>query len=71
MASELEDRLKIRELVENWVVWRDAGFWDRFRTVWHDDSTWDAESPCVEGHALSHIAGAPGVDSSGQDVRIG
>ena len=27
----------IRELVENWVVWRDAGDWERFRTVWHDD----------------------------------
>jgi hypothetical protein len=40
----LEDRLAIRELIENWVVWRDAGRWDRFRTVWHDDgrmmATW-------------------------------
>ena len=44
MANELEDRLTIRALVENWVVWRDAGMWDRFRTVWHDDgvmiATW-------------------------------
>jgi hypothetical protein len=42
--SELEDRLAIRELIENWVVWRDAGHWDKFRTVWHDDgrmmATW-------------------------------
>src|SRR2546427_3937756 len=34
----------IRELVENWVVWRDAGDWERFRTVWRDDgrmmATW-------------------------------
>jgi hypothetical protein len=29
------DRIEIRELVENWVVWRDAGDWERFRTVWH------------------------------------
>jgi hypothetical protein len=40
----LTDRLLIRELIENWVVWRDAGDWDRFRTVWHDDgvmmATW-------------------------------
>jgi hypothetical protein len=39
-----EDRGLIRELVENWVVWRDAGDWERFRTVWHDDgrmmATW-------------------------------
>ncbi len=38
------DRELIRDLVENWVVWRDAGDWDRFATVWHDDgvmmATW-------------------------------
>lgn len=38
------DRLAIRELIENWVVWRDAGDWKRFRTVWHEDgvmmATW-------------------------------
>jgi hypothetical protein len=31
-------------VVESWVVWRDAGDWERFRTVWHDDgrmmATW-------------------------------
>lgn len=30
----LSDRLRIRETIENWVVWRDAGLWERFRTVW-------------------------------------
>ena len=38
------DRAEIRDLLENWVVWRDAGHWERFRTVWHDDgqmmATW-------------------------------
>ena len=38
------DEAAIRRVVENWVVWRDAGDWDRFRTVWHDDgrmmATW-------------------------------
>lgn len=38
------DKLAIRETVENWVVWRDAGDWDRFATVWHNDgwmtATW-------------------------------
>lgn len=38
------DRLAIRETVENWVVWRDAGDWARFATVWHSDgwmtATW-------------------------------
>ena len=36
--------LAVRRLVEDWVVWRDAGDWERFRTVWHDDgrmmATW-------------------------------
>ncbi|MSV34099.1 MAG: nuclear transport factor 2 family protein [Bryobacterales bacterium] len=38
------DKLAIREVIENWAVWRDAGDWDRFRTVWHEDgfmmATW-------------------------------
>ena len=38
------DQEAIRELVENWVLWRDAGMWERFATVWHDDgrmmATW-------------------------------
>jgi len=39
-----EDRLAIREVIENWVLWRDSGDWERFATVWHDDgwmtATW-------------------------------
>ena len=39
-----DDRQAIRDLIESWVVWRDAGDWERFRTVWHDDgrmmATW-------------------------------
>jgi hypothetical protein len=37
MTDDRFDRLAIRDLIENWVVWRDAGDWERFRTVWHDD----------------------------------
>lgn len=29
------DKLRIREVIENWAVWRDAGDWERFKTVWH------------------------------------
>ncbi|MGA1576083.1 MAG: nuclear transport factor 2 family protein, partial [Burkholderiaceae bacterium] len=40
----MTQELTIRQLVENWAVWRDAGDWERFRTVWHDDgmmmATW-------------------------------
>lgn len=54
MDATMQDRLAIRELVENWAVWRDAGDWERFRTVWHDDgvmmATW------VQGTADQFIA---------------
>src|SRR5262249_35975758 len=44
MDEATTDRIAIRELIENWVLWRDAGDWERFRTVWHDDgwmmATW-------------------------------
>ena len=44
MNPDLEQQLLIRQLVERWAVWRDAGDWDRFRTVWHPDgvmmATW-------------------------------
>ena len=38
------DTLAIREVIENWALWRDAGDWERFATVWHEDgwmtATW-------------------------------
>ena len=44
MTEDLTDRLALRDLVENWAIWRDALDWKRFRTVWHDDgrmmATW-------------------------------
>jgi hypothetical protein len=33
-----QDQLDIVEVVHNWALWRDAGDWERFRTVWHDDA---------------------------------
>jgi hypothetical protein len=39
-----DEYLSIRRLIENWALWRDAGDWERFATVWHDDgwmaATW-------------------------------
>ncbi len=44
MTEAAADRLAIRDAVENWALWRDAGDWERFRTVWHEDgrmmATW-------------------------------
>ena len=39
-----DDELAIRGVVERWVLWRDAGDWERFASVWHEDgfmmATW-------------------------------
>jgi hypothetical protein len=44
MNQETIDRIELRQLIDNWAIWRDAGFWEKFRTVWHDDgrmmATW-------------------------------
>jgi hypothetical protein len=44
MSKKERDKLEIRELIENWALWRDSLMWDRFRTVWHPDgrmhATW-------------------------------
>ena len=73
------DRLAIRELIENWVVWRDAGDWARFRTVWHDDgvmmATW-FQGPAEEfirvsregwerGVSILHFLGGSSIDLAG------
>ena len=37
-------RLEVRELIENWVIYRDSADWDNFSTVWTEDgrmmATW-------------------------------
>jgi SnoaL-like domain len=44
MTNTIHEELQIRKLLERWVVWRDAGDWERFATVWHPDgvmmATW-------------------------------
>src|SRR5258708_12399259 len=42
MTDDLNDRLTIRQLVEDWAVLRDARLWDRFREVWHEDGVMQA-----------------------------
>ena len=53
MDAELIDRLAIRDVVENWVLWRDAGDWERFATVWHDEGRMNAT--WFQGHYKDFI----------------
>ena len=74
-----DDRLAIVEVVHNWVLWRDAGDWERFATVWHDDgwmtATW-FQGPAAEfikvskagfdkGVSILHFLGGSSVDLEG------
>ena len=74
-----EDKLAIIEVVQNWALWRDAGDWERFRTVWHDDgwmtATW-FQGPAAEfikvskagfekGVSILHFLGGSSVDVKG------
>lgn len=44
LDRDFETRLVIRQLVEDWAIFRDARLWDSFRQVWHSDgrmmATW-------------------------------
>jgi hypothetical protein len=75
----LAERQLIRELIENWVLWRDAGDWPRFATVWHSDgvmmATW-FQGPAAQfirvtqegwakGVSILHFLGGSTVDVSG------
>lgn len=77
--ADILDRLAIRDLLENWVVWRDAGDWERFRTVWHSDgwmsATW-FQGPAADfirvsregwdkGVSILHFLGGTSIDLAG------
>ena len=77
--SRLNDKAEIIEVVQNWALWRDAGDWERFRTVWHDDgwmtATW-FQGPAAEfievskagfdkGVSILHFLGGSSVDVKG------
>ena len=73
------ERLRIREVVENWALWRDAGDWHRFATVWHPDArmmaTWfqGTATEFIEvsrqgfdkGVRILHFLGGTSVDIAG------
>lgn len=79
IANEMTEQLRIRKLVEDWALWRDAGDWERFRTVWHSDgvmmATWfqgPAESFIKvtqdgwdKGVSILHFLGGSSIDVAG------
>lgn len=55
MPAADDDKLSIRQLVDNWAVWRDAGDWERFATVWHPTEGW-MTATWFQGPAAEFIA---------------
>jgi hypothetical protein len=78
-GGEAANRQDIRDLVESWAVWRDAGDWERFRGVWHEDgrmmATWFqgsaeefirvSEEGLARGVSILHFLGGSSIDVSG------
>jgi len=79
MSAGSEDRQAIRDLVENWAVWRDAGDWERFRTLWHPGgrmmATWFqgtadefirvSQEGFARGVRILHFLGGTSIDLAG------
>ena len=79
MDAVMQEKLAIIETVQNWAVWRDAGDWERFKTVWHDDgwmsATWFqgpalafievSKSGFEKGVSILHFLGGSAVDLKG------
>ncbi len=78
--SHILDKLAIREITENWAIWRDARMWDRFRTLWHDDgrmiTTWlqgtfeefikGSQEGYEKGVRFLHFLGGTNIDIKGR-----
>jgi hypothetical protein len=80
MSTTLQDELLIRRMVERWAVWRDAGDWERFATVWHPEgvmmATW-FQGPYAEfirvtqegwakGVSILHFLGGSAIEVQGE-----
>jgi len=81
LPRELQDRLEIRDLIDNWVLWRDSGDWRRLSTLWHhrgrmvttwcDVSATDFVAMCERAWTsgsinASHFLGGTSIDVQGE-----
>jgi len=78
--NDIADQFAIRDIIENWVLWRDARQWDRFRTLWHPGAqmwaTWFQGSyedfiavsrvGYEKGARIHHMLGGSTIDLAGE-----
>ena len=79
-GEDLRNEALIRQMIERWALWRDAGHWQRFATVWHPEGTMMAtwfQGPYSEfirvsregwdkGVSILHFLGGSAVEISGE-----
>lgn len=73
------DKADIREILENWILFRDSALWEKFKTVWHEDgymmATW-FQGPASEfvkvsqagferGVSIMHFLGGSNIEIAG------
>jgi hypothetical protein len=77
--NDVNDELEIRQMIERWAVWRDAGDWDRFASVWHPEgvmmATWFqgpfadfirvTKEGWAKGVSILHFLGGSAIDVRG------
>ncbi len=80
MKDNLQDELLIRQMVERWAVWRDAGDWQRFASVWHPQgvmmATWFqgpyadfirvTQEGWAKGVSILHFLGGSAIEVAGE-----
>ena len=79
ITEEWLDQQNIYRLIQNWVIWRDSGDWDRFRTLWHEGARMHAtwfQGPALDfikanqegwnkGVRIYHLLGGTSIDVQG------
>jgi hypothetical protein len=79
MTDDMKSELEIRQMLERWAVWRDAGDWARFATVWHPEgvmmATWFqgsfqafiqvTQEGWSKGVSILHFLGGSAIDVAG------
>lgn len=75
----MKDELEIRQMIERWALWRDAGLWDQFATVWHPEgvmmATWFqgpyrefirvTQEGWAKGVSILHFLGGSAIEVAG------
>ncbi len=83
LDENLKNEMLIRQMVERWAVWRDAGDWERFATVWHPDgvmmATWFqgpfkefirvTQEGWAKGVSILHFLGGSAIEISKDGTR--